>query len=176
MTSKFLKMKNFILLSALLITAIFHAQQTKFNLNHLSETDAMDFAAQIAKNSQTKWEFFQVKDNSRTKYFVVEYINSELPKDRKNEVKNGDVCESCMSVVFTKHQYSETSEKWLKFYNVSADYLDIFPTWKNVFKPDADFDKKPTDYDSQQSSNNSERSNYKLSQNGNFWTITNWSI
>jgi len=158
-------MKKLLLLATLLIGLLVSAQITPKELNNLTQEQANTFSNEIAINGKTKWEFVQAKENTKGDYYISTYSSGE----------------KTLKVIF--HVYYEGQNKALeipgtktyKFYEVWGSYLDLFPTWKKVFKPDAELEKTVDDFNSQELINRPEKINFKLKESDNQWHITNWS-
>lgn len=161
-----------ILIAMLLFLVVAHAQTKPVSLNSLNETEAKTFAYQVAGNSATKWELVSAKENSKGTYYTVKYINSALSKETKEGVRNGDSCDDCLKVTFT---VLNPGTKTFKFYEVAGKYSDLFPTWKGIFRPDADINKTVEDFGSQELISKPDRINFKFKKGDTFWQIVNWS-
>jgi len=158
-------MKKLLLLAALLIAIFASAQFTPKELNKLTQDQANSFANEIAINGKTKWEFVQAKESTNGDYYVSSYSSGE----------------KTLKVIFNVYLEGENKAleipgiKTYKFYEVWGSYLDLFPTWKKVFKPDAELEKTVDDFNSQELINRPEHINFKLKGTDDQWQITNWS-
>lgn len=161
-----------LLLFVFMISAVVQGQTKPTDLNSLTETESKTFADQIAGNSATKWELISAKENSKGTYYTVKYINAAMSKETKEGVRNGDSCDDCLKVTFT---VLNADTKTFKFYEVAGKYSDLFPTWKSVFRPDADINKTVEDFGSQELISKPDRINFKFKKGDTFWQIVNWS-
>lgn len=157
-------MKKLLLLATLLIGFLASAQFKPSQLRALTQEQANSFSNEIAINSKTKWEFIQAKENTKGNFYVASYGSGE----------------KTLKVIFNVYLEGENKAleipgtKTYKFYEVWGSYLDLFPTWKKVFRPDAELEKTVDDYNSQELINRPEHINFKLKGSDDEWHITNW--
>lgn len=158
-------MKKLIVLAALLISSFIQAQFKPEQLKSLTQEQANAFANEIAINAKTQWEFIQAKENTNGDYYVASYSSGE----------------KTFKIVFNVYYEGQNKAleiagtKTYRFYEVRGSYLDLFPTWKKVFRPDAELEKTVDDFNSQELINRAEKINFKLKGSDDEWQITNWS-
>ncbi|MFV8392765.1 hypothetical protein [Flavobacterium sp. LB2P6] len=158
-------MKKLILLTALLISSFSQAQFKPEQLKSLTQEQANTFANEIATNAKTQWEFIQAKENTNGDYYVASYSSGE----------------KTFKIVFNVYYEGQNKAleiagtKTYRFYEVRGSYLDLFPTWKKVFRPDAEIEKTVDDFKSQELINRPAKINFKLKGSDDEWQITNWS-
>ena len=112
------------------------------SLRELDKEGAKKFSDSIANTSKTKYKFLQVSNNTMLKsHYILRYI----PADTKDKEKYIDRrCEQCINVIFVKYfkganpSLEIKGEEFYFFDKIEAKFLDLFPIWKLVFKPDAD--------------------------------------
>jgi hypothetical protein len=162
--------------------AVFNHPNASFiiSLEKLDIDQVKSFSNDIAKNSKTKWELLNVFENEQKGYCIVSYIDGSMPTSYKEEVRNKKTsCEKCLEVNFLLFFEGENKDldikgiKQYRFRNVSGKYLDLFPTWKNTFRPDADMEKTVDDYSSKELVQKAIGIRYKLEKQGDIWTIAN---
>lgn len=158
-------MKKLLLLTVLLISFFTQAQFKPEQLKSLTQEQANAFSNEIAKNAKTKWEFVQAKENTKGDYYIASYGSGE----------------KTFKIVFNVYYEGQNKAleiagtKTYRFYEVRGSYLDLFPTWKKVFRPDAELEKTVDDFNSQELINRAEKINFKLKGSDDEWQITNWS-
>lgn len=158
-------MKKLLLTLTLLIGFIANAQFKPQDLKALTQDQANNFAKELATNGKTLWEFDSAKENTKGNYYIVNYIAGE----------------KTFKVIYNVYFEGENKAlevpgtKTYKFHEVSGSYLDLFPTWKKVFRPDAELEKTVDDFNSQELINRTDKINFKLKGQDNTWSITNWS-
>jgi hypothetical protein len=158
-------MKNLIFLIALLITSFIQAQFKPEQLKALTQDQANDFAKEIATNAKTQWAFVEAKENTKGDYYVASYGSGE----------------KTFKIIFKVYFEGQNKAleipgiKTYRFYEVRGSYLDLFPTWQKVFRPDATLEKTVDDINSQELINRPAHINFKLKGSDDQWHITNWS-
>ncbi|KIA86596.1 hypothetical protein [Flavobacterium sp. AED] len=158
-------MKKLILLIALLVSSFTQAQFRPEQLKSLTQAQANSFANDVATNAKTQWEFVQAKESLNGDYYIVSYSSGEKTfKIVFNVFYEGQ--NKALEIVGTKTY---------RFYEVWGSYLDLFPTWKKVFRPDAELEKTVDDFNSQELINRPAKINFKLKGSDDEWHITNWS-
>jgi hypothetical protein len=175
-------MRNFYLLALIVVSTLSSAQNiTPEQLNQMTVEAARGFADQLANSGKTKWEYLYQAENSQGKYFSVKYVNSSLSAEDKEHARKKEWCDSCLTVTFVVYHDGENRDleipgvKTYKFYEVYGKYLDLFPTWKQVFRPDADLEKTIDDYDSQELISRPKGIKFKFRKEQDIWQIRNWS-
>lgn len=158
-------MKKLLLLTVLLISSFIQAQFKPEQLKSLTQVQANAFANEIATNAKTQWEFVQAKENTNGDYYVASYSSGE----------------KTFKIVFNVYYEGQNKAleipgtKTYRFHEVWGTYLDLFPTWKKVFRPDAELEKTVEDFKSQELINRPANINFKLKGSDDEWHITNWS-
>lgn len=158
-------MIKLVLLAALLISSFIQAQFNPQQLKSLTQEQANAFAKEIVTNAKTQWEFVQAKENTNGDYYVASYSSGE----------------KTFKIVFNVFYEGQNKAleiagtKTYRFYEVRGSYLDLFPTWKKVFRPDAELEKTVEDFNSQELINRPAHINFKLKGSDDEWQITNWS-
>jgi hypothetical protein len=158
-------MKKILLLTALLIGVFVQGQLKPQQLKSLTQEQAIAFSNEIATNAKTKWEFVQAKENTKGDYYVASYGSGE----------------KTLEIVFNVYYEGQNKAleipgiKTYRFYEVWGSYLDLFPTWKKVFRPDVELEKTIDDFSSQELINRSSEIHFKLKGSDNEWHISNWS-
>lgn len=157
-------MKKLLLLTALLIAFLGQAQFAPGNLKELTQADANAFAREIAANAKTSLEFLTAKENTKGDYYIVNFGSGEKK----------------LKVVFNVYLEGENKAleiqgiKTYRFREASGTYLDLFTSWKKIFRPDVDIEKTIDDINSQELINRADGINFKLKGQDSYWTITNW--
>jgi hypothetical protein len=157
-------MKKLLLLATLLIGFLAQAQFTPGQLKELTQEQAIDFANEIAVNAKMPLQLIQAEENTKGDYFVANY----------------GIGENTLKVVFTVFYKGENKAleiagvKTYRFYEASGSYLDLFPIWKKVFRPDVNLEKTVSDFNSQELINRAANINFKLKGEDDQWRITNW--
>lgn len=152
------------------------------SLSKLEESGAREFAENVATTGKTKWEFLKVTENIKARAFTVIYIAASATAEEKAIAnKSSDFgTQKHLDVIFTVYYEGENlaleiaGTKKLKFNKVQSKYLDLFPVWKKVFRPDAELEKTVDDFKSQELVNRREKINFKLKGEDDQWYITNW--
>jgi len=158
-------MTNILLFIALLITSFIQAQFKPQELKNLTQDQANAFAKELATNSKTPWEFTKAAENTNGNYYIVNYAAGD----------------KTFKIIYNVYHEGENKAleiagvKTYKFYEVWGSYLDLFPTWQKVFRPDVELEKTVDDYKSQELINRPENINFKLKGSDDQWHITNWS-
>lgn len=158
-------MKKIVLLVALLIGFLAQAQFTPGQLKELTQEQATAFSKEIATDAKTPLEFVEAKENTKGNYYVINYSTGEKK----------------IKVIFNVFYKGENKaleikgEKIYRFYQAFGTYLDLFPTWKKIFKPEAELEKTVDDFNSQELISRPDKINYKLKGQYDQWSITNWS-
>jgi diacylglycerol kinase family enzyme len=161
------KIKKRFFIGLFLMCGFVHAQDYAIisKLKSLTQEQANAFANEITTNAKTQWKFNQAKENTTGNYYVVSYGSGEKTFD----------------IVFNVYYEGQNKAleipgvKTYKFYEVWGSYLDLFPTWKKVFRHDVDLEKTIDDYKSQELINRTENVNFKLKGSDDQWHIRNWS-
>jgi hypothetical protein len=147
-----------------------------YSLSKMTETTAREFADRIAFSGKTKREFFIIKENSRM--YVIKYIDKNVNAVTRDQILKGNIdCKECMNVSFYIYYKGENKAleipgvKALKFNDVWGRYLDLFPVWKNVFKPEADIESTVGDYKSKEVIHRPTNVNFKFNESDSQWQI-----
>lgn len=141
------------------------AQLKPQDLKALTQEQANTFAKELATNSKTAWELESAKENTNGNYYIVNYAAGD----------------KTFKIIYNVYHKGENKAleipgvKTYKFYEVWGSYLDLFPTWQKVFRPDANLEKTVDDYNSQELINRGENINFKLKGSDDQWHIRNWS-
>jgi hypothetical protein len=180
-------MKKTLLLLFFMFYGFTQAQDFAYikSLNSLNNESARIFSDQVVADSKTKYEFLRIdettKKSGENSYEVV-YIPIDAV-DKAGKEKPFVMCDECLKVRFVIYSLGENKDLEIKgvrrlfFDEVSGRYLDLFPVWKKIFKPNADVEKTLDDYDSRQLDIKEPRINYKFSRRNieNNWFIHNYS-
>lgn len=153
------------------------------SLSKLDESGAREFAENVATTGKTKWEFLKVTENVKARSYIVIYIDASATEEIKAVAKKSNEYndKAHLEVYFTVYYEGENialevaGTKKFKFNKVRSKYLDLFPVWKKVFRPDAELEKTVDDFNSQELRRVPEKINFKLKESGGEWNITNWS-
>lgn len=157
-------MKKLLLIATLLIGFLAQAQFTPGQLKQLTLKQATAFANEVAANAKTPLEFVEAKENTKGNYFIANYGTG----DHK------------LKVVFVIYNEGENKAleiegtKTYRFYEASGSYLDLFPTWKKMFRPDVNLENTVNNINSQELVSRKDNINFKLKGQDEFWRITNW--
>lgn len=150
-----------------------------YSLSKMTEASAREFADKIAFSGKTKRDFLVTKEN--TNAYVIKYINQNIDAATRGEILKGNIdCTECMTVSFYIYYNGENKAleiagvKALKFNDVWGSYLDLFPVWKSIFKPDADLEKTVGDWRSKEVIHRPTNVNFKFNENNNYWKIVNF--
>jgi hypothetical protein len=179
--------KRFSIVILLLFSLFIQAQDLKYikSLDSLNNQTARVFADQVVSDSKTKFEFLRIDEttNNPENYHEVVYI----PADAVNKEKKAKpfvICDECIKVKFYVYNAGENKElerkgvKTLRFSEVSGRYLDLFPVWKKIFKPNVDVEKTLEDFKSQKLKEKNPNLDYRFYKNNiseNNWYIHNYS-
>ena len=139
-------MKKIYLFLFFLITLVGNAQDfTTFQkLRNLSKDEAVDFANKISGNIRKHFVYGDSRETERA--LIVSLINIDADKE-KVLARPYDYPDDIVDVYFTKFHDGENKSLEIegttkyKFYKVKMKYLDLFPTWKEFFQPNADLEK-----------------------------------
>jgi hypothetical protein len=152
------------------------------SLQKLDESGGKLFADKVASFGKTKWEFIKIIENEKKGFYRVKYIDSSTPIDLKEKIINGtEECDLCLNVDFLVYFEGENKDleikgiKKYRFREVSGKYLDLFPVWKNIFRPDVSIETTLNDYSSQELVQKVIGIRYKLVKQGEKWTLANYS-
>lgn len=179
--------KRFSIVLLLMFSMFSQAQDLKYikSLDSLNNQTARFFADQVVLDSKTKFEFLRIDEttNNPENYHEVVYI----PVDALNKEKKAKpfvICDECIKVKFYIYSAGENKElekkgiRALRFDEVSGRYLDLFPVWKKIFKPNVDLEKTIEDFRSQQLKEKTPNLDYRFYKNNiseNNWYIHNYS-
>ncbi|MCK8143190.1 hypothetical protein MW871_14970 [Flavobacterium sp. I-SCBP12n] len=158
-------MKKIISIILLIIGFFAQAQFTPGQLKELTQKQATALSNEIANNSKSPLVFVEAKENTKGDYYVMNFGTGE----------------NMLKVVFNVFYKGENKaleikgEKIYRFYQAFGTYLDLFPTWKKIFKPEAELEKTVDDFNSQELIDKSDKVNFKFKGEGKQWSITNWS-
>jgi hypothetical protein len=179
-------MKKLLLLSALLIGAFVQAQDSKYikALDTLDNESARIFADQVTANSKNHWEYLRIDETTKSpeNYYEVVYIPTDAV-DKNKKTKPFVKCDECIKVRFYIYSLGENKDleikgaRTLRFSDVSGRYLDLFPIWQKVFRPDVTLDKTIEDFKSQQLKIKNPKIDYRFykKNSDNDWYIHNYS-
>ncbi len=136
----------------------------------------------MAAKAKTKWEFIKINEDETVGYCRVIYVDASYSSELKEKIKNGsETCDNCLRVDFNLYFEGENKDleikgnKKYRFKEVKGKYLDLFPAWQNIFRPDVNFEKTVSDYDSQELIQRTIGIMYKLKKQGDNWTLANYS-
>lgn len=157
--------KLFTIVVTILICSFVEAQFKPQDLRELTQEQANEFSREVATNAKTQWTFVGAQENAKSNYYIVNYAAGE----------------KTLKVIYNIYFSGENKAleipgvKTYKFYQVSGSYLDLFPTWKKVFRPDADLEATVDDLKSQELLNKAENINFKLKGSDDQWQLRNWN-
>ena len=135
------------------------------SLQSMTQEGAKSFADQIANDAKTEWTYKGSSESTDGTKCWFSYMNGK----------------ETFNVIFKIYYTDENKAleipgvKTYKFYQVSGSYLDLFPTWKKVFRPDADLEATVDDLKSQELLNKAENINFKLKGSDDEWQLRNWN-
>lgn len=174
-------MKTLFLTVALLVISFAQAQDFSFinSANKADETTALQIAQNIASNAKTKFRLYKAKENKSKDGFRVVYAPDGTTDEQIKE--QGDY-KGCLIVDFAIFYDGKSAElqtpgtKTYKLQEVTASYLDVFPSWQKYFKPDAEVTKTVTDFKSQNLRDSDKKINFRMQKvEDNIWTLYNQS-
>lgn len=180
-------MKKTLLLLFFMFYGFTQAQDFAYikSLNSLNNESARIFSDQVVADSKTKYEFLRIdettKKSGENSYEVV-YIPVDAP-DKVRKAQPFLMCDECIKIRFAIYYLGENIDlekpgmRTLGFSEVSGRYLDLFPVWKKIFKPNADVEKTLNDIKTQELRNKEPKIDYRFYQRNseNNWYIHNYS-
>lgn len=179
-------MKKLLLLTSLLLGTFIQAQDLKYikSLDSLNNESAREFADKVVLNSKTKYEYLRIDETTKEpeNYHEIVYVPVDLVNKAK-KVQPFVICDECIKVRFYVYNAGENKPleikgtRTLRFSEVSGRYLDLFPVWKNIFRPDVILEKTLEDFRSQQLKKGNPTIDYRFykKNNENSWYIHNYS-
>lgn len=111
-------------------------------INNLDSISARTFANEIAESSKTGYEFFKLKKREKYNQYIYYYIQKGLNQEEKEEQRQNG-CDKCINVVFNVYYDGANKDleiegkQRLRFDYINGSFLDLFPTWKREFDPEA---------------------------------------
>jgi hypothetical protein len=154
------------------------------SLSKLDEPGAREFAENVAANGKTKWEFLKILESTKQRLYIIVFIDASATEEMKAIARKSDDYsgQNHLDVSFTVYYEGENPSleiagtKKFKFNNVSGKYLDLFPIWKKVFRPDVELEKTIDDFSSQELRHRPQGIIFKIqNKQDNLWELSNWS-
>lgn len=179
------------LLFLLLLISSFAQSQNVDYLKTLSKCDesfARKFSDSIANNCKTKFQFYGILKSEKRSTYVIVYVPDTFTEDEKKQVKDSENSKeyqdfefpNCLSVHFYTFNDGENKDleikgvEKLRFHSVKSKYLNIFPTWKTFFDPNADAENTLKVF-SPRYENTQNKLRFYLKKYNDLWEISNWS-
>ena len=156
-------------------------QEIMRKINNLDSLSARQFADEIAFSAKTRFQFYELKTYKKGRILRYNYINMDLSEDQQQKIETYGCDQNCLTVEFKVYYEGGNpdleiiGEKKIAFSEVgSFRFLDIFPTWKREFYPNA----------TKENAANFKNNHVYLANTGvfrfqkfnNFWTIRNQSF
>lgn len=164
--------------------AIFNHPNADFimSLEKMNLDQVKSFSDKIANSGKTKWELSNVLEDELRGYCGVVYVDQSKPKEYKDDIQKRKIrCDDCLVVNYLLYFDGENKDleikgiKQYRFNSVSGKYLDLFPTWQSVFKPNATLETTIEDYNLQELSQRTIGVSYWFRKTATIWTISNHS-
>lgn len=153
------------------------------SLGSLNEETSRKFADEVALNGKTQWEFFKIIEDIEHRVYVIVYLDKSLPNETIVGLKNGKItdCSNCLKIRFTTYYQSENKsleikgKKTFKFDKVYGKYLDLFPVWKKIFRPDVELESTVSNYGNRELRHRPSGIIFKFEDETDYWQLSNWS-
>ncbi len=174
----------------LLISSLAQSQNVDY-LKTLSKCDvsfARKFSDSIANNCKTKFQFYGILKSEKRSTYTIVYMPEETSEEEKSNIKDYEPSKerqdfeypNCLSVHFYTFNDGENKDleikgvEMLSFHSVRSKYLNIFPTWKTFFDPNADAENTLKVF-SPRYENTQNKLRFYLKKYNDLWEISNWS-
>lgn len=153
------------------------------SLGSLNEETARKFADEIALGGKTQWEFLKISEDIEHRVYAIVYLDISLPNETITGLKKGTItdCSNCLKIRFNTYYQGENKAleikgvKAFKFDKVYGRYLDLFPIWKKVFRPDVELEATVSAYENRELRHRSSGIIFKLQDETDYWQLSNWS-